>query len=122
MVGFLHDEPCCGDGVYEAFEGGNCTGPKRCTFHERGVHPLDPVQLAFRATACIEESGVFKQADRPFDGEESGPSLPENGMAGNQRLSETCSLERRHCAPAGAAVSEDQGSGTGQLRRRSLAF
>jgi hypothetical protein len=43
-------------------------------------------------------------------------------MAGNQRLGKTRSLGQRHCAPAGAAVSEDQGSGAGQLRRRSLAF
>jgi hypothetical protein len=43
-------------------------------------------------------------------------------MAGNERLAQTGCLACRHCPPAGAAVSEDQGSETGQLRRRSLAF
>ena len=122
MVGLLHDEPCCSDGMGEAFEGSDCAGPKPFTFHERGVHPLDPVQLPFRATAGIEESGAFKHADRSFDGEQRRPALPENGMADPQRLGKAGSLGGGHCAPAGAAMSEDQRSGTGQLRRRSLAF
>lgn len=55
MAGLLHDQPCCGDRVKKAFEGSDGTGAKRCPFHDGGVHPLDPVQLPFRAAAGIEE-------------------------------------------------------------------
>jgi hypothetical protein len=42
-------------------------------------------------------------------------------MTGSQRLGKARGLARRHCTPAGAAVSEDQETRMGQLRRRSLA-
>jgi hypothetical protein len=47
---------------------------------------LDAVQLPFGATTGIEEAGLFKHLDGPFDGLESRPSLPENRMTGSQRL------------------------------------
>jgi hypothetical protein len=104
-----------------AFEGRDRACSETSPFHKRGVHSLDPIQLPFRATAGIEEPGVFKHADGTFDCEQGVPSLPEDGMARSQRLGKAAGLARRHCAPACTAVSEDQGTGTDQLRRRSLA-
>ena len=89
MAGLLHDQPCCGDGVKEAFEGSDGARAKGRPFHDRGVHPLNPIQLPLGAAACIEEPGCFKHADRPFDRDESRPFLPKNGMADNQRLGKT---------------------------------
>src|SRR5512134_815543 len=103
------------------FERGDGARPKTGPFHDRGVHPLDTVQLPFGAAAGIEEPGVFKNADGTFDREQRGTSLPENRMACCERLGKARRLSRRHRAPARAAVSENQGTRWGQLRRRSLA-
>lgn len=89
MAGLFHDQPCCGNGVKEAFEGSDGAGAKPCPFHDRGVHALNPVQLPFRAAACIEEPGGFKHADRSFDGDKRRSVVPKYGMAGDQRLGQT---------------------------------
>lgn len=121
VVGLFHNQPCCDYRMEEAFQGGDRACPQTGSFHNRGVHSLDAVQLPFGATTGIEEAGLFKHLDGPFDGLESRPSLPENRMTGSQRLGKARGLARRHCTPAGAAVSEDQETRMGQLRRRSLA-
>jgi hypothetical protein len=54
MIGFFHDETGCGDGMKHTFQGRDRACSKIVSFHDRCVHPLDPIQLTFRATACIE--------------------------------------------------------------------
>ena len=70
MFGLFHHKPRCRDGMDKAFEGGDRACSKTGPFHQRGVHPLDPIQLPFRTTAGIEQPGVFKHADGAFDCEQ----------------------------------------------------
>ena len=86
MLGLFHDKPRDSNRMHEPFEGGDCACPKTGALHNGGVHPLDTVQLSSGAAAGIEQSGIFKNRDGAFDGEQGGPSLPENRMAGGQGL------------------------------------
>lgn len=121
VIGLFHDEPGYGDGMNKTFERGDGARPKSGPFHDRCIHPLDTVQLPFGAAAGIEEPGVFKHTDGALDRDQRGSSLSENRMACCERLGKARRLSRRHRTPPRAAVSEDQGTRTGQLRRRSLA-
>ena len=122
VIGLFHDEPCDGDCVDKPFERGDCTRSQSVTFHDRGIHPLDAVELMLCAAAGIEEPRVFQHENGAFDREQGGAALTENRMAGGERVGKPRGLARRHGAPAGAAVRKDQEPGKSQLRRRSLAF
>ena len=86
MIGFVHDEPGHSNGMDKSFDRGHRTCSKSSPFHKRGVHPLDSVQLAFRTTTCIEETGVFEHANGVFDCDQGGSAQPEDRMAGGQRV------------------------------------
>jgi hypothetical protein len=122
VTALFHDEPCNGDWVDEPFEGGDCARSQSVTFHDRGIHPLDAVELMLCAAAGVEEARVFQNENGAFDREQGGAALTENRMAGGERVGKARGLARRHRAPPGAAVRKDQEPPRSQLRRRSLAF
>lgn len=105
----------------EAFQRSHRPGPETDPFHERGIHPLDAVELPLRAAARIEETGLLKKADRDFDRDYSRTSLLKNRIAGGERIGEAGRLASGYWTPAGTAVCQKKGMRTGQLRRRSLA-
>ena len=67
MVRFLHDEASCRNRVQDSFDRGYGSGFEVRTLHDRGIHTLDPVQLAIRSSSCIEQPRLFQETDCTFN-------------------------------------------------------
>ena len=121
MVRLFHDQACHRNRVQDPFDRGNGSGLKAPPFHDGGVHPLHPVQLAIRSSSRVEQSRLFKKTDRTFNSGERRTSLREDAMAGRKCIGQGCGLRRRHTSRTGASVGKNEGAGAVQLRRRSRA-
>ena len=121
MIRFFHDQPGRSNRMDEAFDRRHSASPQSGPFHYRGIHPLHAVQLPLCPSPCVEEPGLFKKADGALDREDCRTAMLKNCIAGGQCVGKARSLSRSHGTSAGAAVSKDKGTWSGQLRRRSLA-
>jgi hypothetical protein len=121
MVRLVHYQSGCSDRVDDSFDRSHRPGPQRGTVHNRGVHPHHAVQLSARSTPGIEKTGGFQEPDRAFNRHDGGTSLLKDGIASGQCLGETGCLHQSHGSAAGAAVDENDGARSVQLRRRSRA-
>src|SRR5512146_1934911 len=122
MIRFFHHEPGRRDGVEDAFDRGHCAGAKLRPLHEGGIHPLHPIQLSLGSSSGVEEARLLEKTDRGFDRDHRSAALAENRIAGRECLGKRGNLRLRHRTTARASVSEDEGTRTAQLRRRSRAF
>ena len=121
MVRLFHDQAGRRNRVHDPFDRGDGSGFEVGPFHDCGVHPLHPVQLAIRSSSCIEQSRLFQETDRTFNRGEGRTSLRKDAVAGRDRIGQTGGLRRRHTPGTGASVSKNERTGTGQLRRRFRA-
>jgi hypothetical protein len=54
MICVFHDQSGRHNRVQDPFERGHGAGFEVGPFHDRGIHPLHPVQLAIRSSSRIE--------------------------------------------------------------------
>jgi len=54
MVRLFHDQASRRNRVRDPFDRGDGSCFEMGSFHDRGVHPLDPIKLAFRSSSCVE--------------------------------------------------------------------
>ena len=95
MVRLFHDQACHRNRVQEPFDRGNGSGLKVPPFHDSGIHPLHPVQLAIRSSPRVEQSGLFQKTDRTCNSGERRTSLHEDAVAGRERIGQAYGLRRR---------------------------
>lgn len=121
MSCFFHDESGDGDRMDDPFDRSDCTGPEIRPLHDGGIHAPDAVQLAIRASPCVEEAGLFEKADRALNCQKGRSTPLKDRVTVRERLCEAGRLARRHRTTARAAVNENKGTRRVQLRRRSRA-
>ena len=107
--------------MHDPFDRGDGSGFEMGPFHDCSVHPLHPIQLAIRASSCIEQPRLLQETDRTFNGDQRKISLRKDGVASRERIGQTRGLRRRHASKTGASVGKNGRTGAGQLRRRSRA-
>jgi hypothetical protein len=121
MIRVFHDQAGRRNRVHDPFDRGDGSGFEVHPFHDRGVHPLHSVQLTIRSSSCIEQSRLFQETDRAFNGDQRRTSPRENGVGSRERISQASGLQRRQASKTGASVDKNERTGIGQLRRRSRA-
>jgi hypothetical protein len=72
--------------MHDSFDRGDGSGFEVGPFHDRGIHPLHPVQLAIRSSSCIEQPRLLQETDRTFDGDHRRTSSREDAVAGRKRI------------------------------------
>jgi hypothetical protein len=107
MASLFHDQAGRRNRVHDPFDRGDGSGVEAGPFHDCGVHPLHPVQLAIRASSCVEQSRLFQQSDRRFNRGEGRASLRKDAVTGRDRIGQTGGLRRRHTPGTGASVSKN---------------
>ncbi len=122
MIRFFHHEPGCSDRMDDAFDRGHRARPKIHPLHDGGIHPLHPVELSLGSSPGVEEPRLFENNDGALDSDDRRSALPEDRMASHECLGEAGCLAPGHRATSRASVSEDEGTRTAQLKRRSRAF
>ena len=92
MICVFHNQAGRRNRMQNPFDRGNGSGFEVGPFHDRGVHPLHPVQLAIRASSRIEQARLLKKTDRTFNGDQRRTSLREDGVADRKRIGQTGGL------------------------------
>ncbi len=118
----LHDQTGGCNRVEDPFDRGDRASSELHPFHDRGVHSLHAIELAIRPSPCVKQTRLLQKTDRAFDGNEGRTSLLKNGITDDERIGQAGGLCRRHASKAGASMSKNEGSGTGQLRSRSRTW
>ena len=108
MIRLFHDHAGRRNRVQDPFDRGNGSGFEVGPFHDRGIHPLHPVQLAIRASSRIEQPRLLQETDRTFDGDQRRTSLRKDSVAGRKRIGQTGGLRRRQTSGTGASVSKNE--------------
>ena len=72
--------------MHDSFDRGDGSGFEVGPFHDRGIHPLHPVQLTTRSLSRIEQPRLLQKTDRTFNGDQRRTSLREDGVAGRERI------------------------------------
>ena len=72
MMRLLHDQSRCGNRMEDAFDGRHGPGTQFASFHDRGIHPSDPVELNPRPLSRVEEPALFQDANSVFYGKQRG--------------------------------------------------
>jgi len=121
MIRVFHHQAGRRNRVQDPFDRGDGSGFEMRPFHDRGVHPLHPVQLAIRSSSRIEQPRLLQESDRTLDSDDCRTSLFKDDIADDECISETGGLRRRHTSETGTSVGKNERRGTGQLRRRSRA-
>ena len=86
MIRVFHDQSGRRNRMYDSFDRGDGSGFEVGPFHDCGVHPLHPVQLAIRSSSRIEQPRLFQETDRTFNGDQRRTSSREDGVAGRERI------------------------------------
>ena len=108
MTRFFHDQACRRNRVPDPFDRGNGSGFEVGPFHDCGIHTLHPVQLAIRASSCVEQSRLFQKTDGGLNSGDGKTSLRKNAVAGRDRIGQTAGLRRCHTPGTGASVSKNE--------------
>ena len=72
--------------MHDSFDRGDGSGFEVGPFHDRGIHPLHPVQLTTRSSSRIEQPRLLQKTDRTFNSDQRRTSLREDGVAGRERI------------------------------------
>ena len=96
MVRFFHDQAGRRYWVRDPFDRGDGSGFEVGPFHDRGIHPLHPIQLVICSSSCVEQSRLLQETDRTFNSGQGRASLREDAVAGRDRIGQTGGLRRRH--------------------------
>jgi hypothetical protein len=121
MIRVFHDQAGRRNRVHDPFDRGDRSGFEVGPFHDRGVHPLYPVQLAIRSSSRIEQPRLLQETDCTFNGDQRRTSPREGGIAGRERIGQTGGLRRRQTSETGTSVGKNDGTDIVQFRRRSRA-
>lgn len=117
----LHDQTGGGNRMEDAFDRSDRTSSELRPFHDRGIHPLHPVQLTIRTSSRIEQTRVLQETNRTFDGDDGWTSLLKDGITDDERIGQAGGLRRRQPSETGASMGKNERRGIGQLRSRSRA-
>ena len=109
MARLFHNQACRRNRVHDPFNRSDGSGFEVGPFHDCGVHTLHPVQLAIRASSCVEQFRLFQNADRRFNRGDGRTSLREDAIAGRDRIGQTAGLRRRQTSGTGASMSKNEG-------------
>jgi hypothetical protein len=90
--------------MHDSFDRGNSSSFEVRPFHDRGIHPLHPIQLTIRSSSRIEQPRLLQETDRTFDGDDGGTALPKNGIADDECIGQTRGLRRRQSSETGTSV------------------
>jgi hypothetical protein len=84
MIRVFHHQAGRRNRVHDPFDRGDGSSFELSPFHDRGIHPLHPVQLAIRSSSCIEQPRLLQETNRTFDGDYRRTSLLKNGIANDE--------------------------------------
>jgi hypothetical protein len=70
--------------MHDSFDRGDGSSFEVRPFHDRGIHPLHPIQLTIRSSSRIEQPRLLQETDRTFDGDDGGTALLKNGIADDE--------------------------------------
>jgi hypothetical protein len=104
MARLFHDQAGRRNRVRDPFDRGDGSGFEVGPFHDRGIHPLHPIQLTIRSSSRIEQPRLLQEADRTFDGDDGGTALLKNGIADDECIGQTGGLRRRQSSETGTSV------------------
>ena len=104
MTRVFHDQSGRRNRMHDSFDRGNGSSFEVRPFHDRGIHPLHPIQLAIRSSSRIEQARLFQETDRTFDGDDGGTALLKNGIADDECIGQTGGLRRRQSSETGTSV------------------
>jgi len=90
--------------MHDSFDRGDGSGFEVGPFHDRGIHPLHPIQLTIRSSSRIEQPRLLQETDRTFDGDDGGTALLKNGIADDECIGQTGGLRRRQSSETGTSV------------------
>ncbi len=121
MICLFHNQAGRRNRMCDSFDRSDSSSFESGSFHDCGVHPLYPIQLMIRSSSRVEQSRLFQETDRTFNGGESRTSLREDAVACRERIGQACGLCRRHTSGTGASVGKNERTVAGQLRRRFRA-
>ena len=104
MIRVFHDQAGRRNRVHDPFDRGDGSGFEVSPFHDRGIHPLHPIQLTIRSSSRIEQPRLLQETDRTFDGDDGGTALLKNGIADDECIGQTDGLRRRQSSETGTSV------------------
>ena len=81
--------------MHDSFDRGDGSGCEVGPFHDCGIHPLHPIQLAICSLSRIEQTRLLQETDRIFNGDQRRTSTREDAVAGRERIGQAGSLRRR---------------------------
>ena len=90
--------------MHDSFDRGDGSSFEVRPFHDRGIHPLHPVQLAIRSSSRIEQPRLLQETDRTFESNHRRTSSREDAVAGRESISQTGGLLRRQSSETGTSV------------------
>lgn len=108
MIRVFHDQSGRRNRMHEPLDRGDGSGFEVGPFHDRGIHPLHPVQLAIRSSSRIEQPRLLQETDRTFNGDQRRTSLLKNGIADDERIGQTGGLRRRQASETSASVGKNK--------------
>jgi len=117
MIRVFHDHAGRRNRMHDAFDRGDGSRFEVGPFHDRGIHPLHPIQLTIGSSSRIEQPRLLQETDRTFNGVQRRTSLRKDGIADDERIGQTGGLRRRQASKTGASVGKNERTGIGQLRR-----
>lgn len=104
MTRVFHDQFGRRNRMHDSFDRGNGSRFEVRPFHDRGIHPLHPIQLTIRSSSRIEQPRLLQEADRTFDGDDGGTALLKNGIADDECIGQTGGLRRSQSSETGTSV------------------